>query len=373
MRRGTRGCRVCSLSSRSRVAGGAAAGGAGQRRRRAHRQLLPKQRLSPREHVHSRTHWEEHPLNAEAEARVRALLDVVGLVAEPIVDEAGEQAHPHLQHRLLVRPERRAGDAPASAEEDRQLVRPRRADAAAHLCGGALCDRAERLHARRPALLAQAGRLLRGEQAHHEHLEQPVGVVVACRARVAQRCKALSGGGHRPMEDSRARVEEQQPVKELEDLGAGLVDRGHNGQAGHAREVSQHFNGDEGHGRVEAGCDLVAEQQLRQRQQLHRDAQPLALAARDATSLDGGRVAHTRVCHPREAQRRHHSLHPRFARRRGQRVQSQRSGVTQRFPDGQLCEHMVILLDHRHLALEGLIPELVAVANFTRGDEPSAR
>eukprot|EP00966_Prymnesium_polylepis_P089943 2082919-Prymnesium_polylepis.1 len=50
MRRGTRGCRVCSLSSRSRVAGGAAAGGAGQRRRRAHRQLLPKQRLSPREH-----------------------------------------------------------------------------------------------------------------------------------------------------------------------------------------------------------------------------------------------------------------------------------------------------------------------------------
>eukprot|EP00966_Prymnesium_polylepis_P162952 3765859-Prymnesium_polylepis.1 len=123
-----------------------------------------------------------HPLNAEAEARVRALLDVVGLVAEPIVDEAGEQAHPHLQHRLLVRPERRAGDAPASAEEDRQLVRPRRADAAAHLCGGALCDRAERLHARRPALLAQAGRLLRGEQAHHEHLEQPVGVVVAWRA-----------------------------------------------------------------------------------------------------------------------------------------------------------------------------------------------
>eukprot|EP00962_Isochrysis_galbana_P027535 scaffold8641_cov134-Isochrysis_galbana.AAC.15 len=126
-----------------------------------------------------------------------------------------------------------------------------------------------------------------------------------------------------------------------------------------------HVDHDEGHRRVEPGRRLVAEQERRQRQQLARDAQPLALAARDAARGGGGRITDPGRLTGAEAERRDERGDPGGALGRRQVRQPERRAVPQRLADRQRRKHLIVLIDEGNAPLQAGAPALTADATVT--------
>mmetsp|Transcript_26138 Transcript_26138/g.57259 ORF Transcript_26138/g.57259 Transcript_26138/m.57259 type:complete len:279 (+) Transcript_26138:623-1459(+) len=227
----------------------------------AGRELLAQHRHPHRDERERVDQREEDPHDQRDEERRQTRRDVLLLVPNLEKRQTREHAVDHVEAEQVVGPERGPCQQPRAAQQNRRLPQPaRRVAVGQHVVLARAGLGAER-RPRARVFPDERRLLLVAHLVLHERLEQPVGVVVPSRARVADGAKRGGRAGGDAVVEDRALVEQQQTLERREDLRVWLVDRADDGDANLLGQVPQPLYDDLGGERVEARRGLVAEEE----------------------------------------------------------------------------------------------------------------